>query len=227
MNNKLYELKWTKEQLWKGCILASIAHAIMVAHYPDLSNEQSWDGINYNVQNSTGARGTVTFHSQYCIAAFRDDNSDRIAIKNKVQEAYAYFKNAPKEIMSFAEIETLQYLLDNVNGKRVPLITAAFWEVTNKLVSIDTFDAVINNGGFLLEIQLMDFKAAIKAWKTYYDMSAQQCDLLESICIRKVARPTGTLILSKDEIALIGTDDPEGLDESKTSFEEIDIQWKD
>ena len=227
MSNKLYELKWTKEQLWKGCILASIAHAIMVAHYPDLSNEHSWDGINYNVQNSTGARGTITFNPRYCIAAFRDDNSDRIAIKSKVQKAHAYFKNAPNEIINFAETETLQYLLDNVDGKMVPLITAAFWEMANKLVSVDKFDDMINNGGFLLEIQLMDFEAAIKAWKAYYDMSAQQYDLLESIYIRKVAQPTGTLILSKGEIALIGTDDPDGLDESKTSFEEIDIQWED
>ena len=227
MSNKLYELKWTKEQLWKGCMLASIAHAIMVAHYPDLSNEQSWDGINYNVQNSTGARGTVTFHSQYCIAAFRNDNSERIAIKGKIQEADAYFKNAPKEIMNFAEIETLQYLLDNVDGKKVPLITSAFWELTNKLFSIDTFGDMINNGGFLLEKQAMDFEIAIKAWKEYYDMSAQQCDLLESIYMRKVAQPTETLILSKGEISLIGTNDPDGLDESKTSFEEIDIKWEE
>jgi hypothetical protein len=58
-------------------------------------------------------------------------------------------------------------------------------------------------------------------------MLAQQCDLLESIYIRKVAQPTGTLLLSKGVIALIGTDDPDGLDESKTSFEEIDIQWEE
>ncbi|WP_110955875.1 hypothetical protein [Anaerosinus massiliensis] len=227
MNNKLYELKWAKEQLWQGCILASIAHAIMVAHYPELSNEQSWDGINYNVQNNTGARGTVTFGSQYCIAAFRDDHSDRIVTKNKIQEANTYFKNAPKEIMNFAEIETLQYLLDNVDGKTVPLITTAFWEMEDKLFSVDSFDDMINNGGFLLKSQVMGFEMAVREWKEYYDMSVQQCTLLESIYTRKVSRPNSNLVLSREEVALIGTDDPGTLDESKTSFGELNIQWED
>jgi len=148
-------------------------------------------------------------------------------MKGKAQEAYAYFKGTSKEIMNLAEIETLQYLLDNVDGKTVPFITTAFWEMTNKIFSVDTFNDMINNGGFLLKIQALDFEKAIKAWREYYDMSAQQCNLLKSIYIRKVDRPTDTLILSKDEISLIGTNDLDGLDESKTSFEEIGIQWEE
>ncbi len=53
------KLNWQREHLWEGCILASIAHAIMVAHYPELSNEQSWDDINYNVQDSLGLEGQL------------------------------------------------------------------------------------------------------------------------------------------------------------------------
>ena len=41
-------------QLWEGCIMAGIAHAIGVSKYPMLSNEQSWDGINYSMQDSLG-----------------------------------------------------------------------------------------------------------------------------------------------------------------------------
>ena len=51
MSNNINEVSWRMEELWQGCILASIAHAIMVAHYPELSNEHSWDGINYNIQD--------------------------------------------------------------------------------------------------------------------------------------------------------------------------------
>ena len=39
MNNNFHRILLGKEQLWKGCILASIAHAIIVAHYLDESNE--------------------------------------------------------------------------------------------------------------------------------------------------------------------------------------------
>jgi hypothetical protein len=44
INNQL-----NKNNIWNGCILASIAHAIMVAQYPELSYEHSWDGENYNI----------------------------------------------------------------------------------------------------------------------------------------------------------------------------------
>lgn len=59
--------------LWNGCILASIAHAIMVAHYPELSYEHSWDGDNYSVVDDEGGRGTVSFKRDYFVAAFRND----------------------------------------------------------------------------------------------------------------------------------------------------------
>jgi hypothetical protein len=49
-------INWEREQLWEGCILASIAHAIMVAHYPELSYKKSWDDFNYNMQDSPGVR---------------------------------------------------------------------------------------------------------------------------------------------------------------------------
>ncbi len=52
-----YNFHISKEQLWKGCILRSIADAIFVAHAPDFSHESSWDGFNYSVQDSQGGRG--------------------------------------------------------------------------------------------------------------------------------------------------------------------------
>jgi hypothetical protein len=34
-----YAIKADVTSLWRGCILACIAHAIMVAHYPELSRD--------------------------------------------------------------------------------------------------------------------------------------------------------------------------------------------
>ena len=52
-----YKLHIDREQLWKGCVLNSIAHAINVAHCPDFSHESSWDGFNYSMQDSQGGQG--------------------------------------------------------------------------------------------------------------------------------------------------------------------------
>lgn len=58
--NKIFEFT-SYEILYKRCIMASIAHAIMVGKYDLLASEQSWDGMNYNFQNREGIRGVFSF----------------------------------------------------------------------------------------------------------------------------------------------------------------------
>jgi hypothetical protein len=50
-----------KTSLWRGSLLASIAHAVFVARAPFLAYSQSWDGRNYSLQDSTGSYGTTAF----------------------------------------------------------------------------------------------------------------------------------------------------------------------
>lgn len=213
---------WNYEQLWNGCILASIAHAIMVAHYPFLSNEHSWDGFNYNVQDSEGIRGTVTFQKNNLVAAFRNDETVPRNISS-----LDFFKGAPDKIMEIAKGETLQYLLERVNGRDIPLITTAIWGNENQIFSLDTFDTMIENGGGLLERQVMEFHEAIESWQEYYEMTVQQITLLKNIYQRKISKPNEKIVLSLNDINLIGTVDEEGLNESRISFGEIGIDWVD
>ncbi|MFJ7915641.1 MULTISPECIES: hypothetical protein [unclassified Lysinibacillus] len=215
------KLNWQREHLWGGCILASIAHAIMVAHYPELSNEHSWDDINYNVQDSSGARGTITFNPNYVVGTFRNEFSEREYI-----DALDYFNGAPKEVNQLAVNETLQYLLDELNGDTVPVITTAFWEGDVGTYSNDSFEDFIENGGFLIESQTKDIETAINEWKEYYDMSDSQINLLYSIFERKISNPSGEIILKDSEIKMIQSDDEEGLNESRISFAELGIKWE-
>lgn len=224
MINNIHKIKWERNKLWQGCILASIAHAIMVAHYPDFANEHSWDGINYSIQDTEGARGTITFHPQYCIAAFRDDNSERANIVRKASE---YFKGASQEVLAIAESEALQYLLDSVDGKTLPIITSAFWEEGHRFYSSDKYDDMYKHGGFLLSRQTMELKDSVEAWKEYYDMTDEQCELLQSLYNRKILNPTQIIFLTKEEICMIGTNDVEGIKESKTSFYEMSILFQE
>lgn len=112
-----YKLPIQLDELWKGCIFTSIAHAIMTAHYPEFSHESSWDGMNYSLQDSQGARGTVTFHPEHVVAAFQDINSER-----DVKEALSYFENAGEKVKEIAEAETLQYLLEDIDGRAMPFV---------------------------------------------------------------------------------------------------------
>lgn len=225
MENKIILRDLTKENFWKGCMLSSIAHAIMVAHYPEVSHEQSWDGINYSLQDSSGTKGTITFHPQYCIAAFRNDNSERCR-RNNLRNAESYFKGSSPELIKLARDEALQYLLENVDGRLIPIITTAFWGTNEEFFSTDFIEDVYENGGFLIERQIMEIEAAVESWEEYYDMSGKQIDLLMSIFKRKIANPQQTYTLSKQEIDMIECDDINGLVESKNSFKEIGIYFE-
>ena len=213
---------WDKRSLWNGCILASIAHAIGVAHDPDAAHEQSWDGFNYCIQDGAGARGTLSFDSFGFAASFRDDSSYRL---EKYTDALDYFQGAPEEVKTLALNETLKYLLEDIKGKTVPVITTAFWGENDDLFSLDTHEKMIECGGFLLERQVLDVETAIAEWKEYYDMSKKEIKLLKNIFQRKMDHPKVAITLTKDEIKLINFMDEEGVLESKTSFEEIGIYW--
>jgi hypothetical protein len=215
-------LNWDREQLWKGCILASLAHAIMVAHYPEMSHEQSWDGFNYNVQDSSGTRGTITFHPNYLVGAFRNEYSERVS---KYIDAHDYFLGAPEEANLLAVNETLQYLLEDIDGKTVPIVTTAFWSYSDGIYSKDKFGDFFENGGFLIERQVTNFETAINEWKEDFEMSETQVNLLRSVFESKISNPTGDIVLNEDEIKMIESDNEEGLNESRISFEEIGIRW--
>lgn len=222
--NRIYKTNWNRNVLWRGCIFASISHAIMVAHYPEVSNEHSWDGMNYSVQNSSSSRGTITFGQKYLVGIFRDDNSQRLSKKFYKDYRY-YFKDCPEQIVELAEQECLQYLLDEINGKAIPVITSAIWGIDYDIFSKDTLEKLIDNGGRLIEKQLLEVKSAFEYWKNYYDMTDKQCELLWNIYTRKISSPDQHFFLNKDEINKIGSVDEEGLNESRLSFNEIGIDW--
>lgn len=226
MLNKHGSLDWNLTKLYNGCILAGIAHAMMIAHYPIVANEHSWDGCNYSVQDSAGSRGTVTFSEKYCVGAFRNENTKR-ATPQGYKIAAEYLWNTPIDILKAAQDGALQYLLDFMDDGAVPVITTAFWGDDKGFHINDTYDDFIEYGGFLLLRQNMDFERAINAWIDEYEMTSGQVDLLKSIYERKIAKPDEKITLTKEEIYIIDSDDPEGIKESKISFEELNIYWED
>lgn len=217
-----YKLHINREQLWKGCVLNSIAHAINVGHCPDFSHESSWDGFNYSMQDTQGGRGTITFHPNYTIVCLQDVNSERI---DEWIDAENYFEGAPSEVIHIAKEETLQYILEEVEGETVPFITTAFWIEDSGAYSIDSFEEMEEHGGFLLEIPLLDLQSAIERLEEEYELTEEQIELLQLVYERKIKNPNEEIMLSKEEVAMIGTDDSEGLEVSKDSFEEMNITW--
>lgn len=106
------------------------------------------------------------------------------------------------------------------------MITTGFWGIGEDLFTIDTYDEMLKNGGSILERQVLPINQGITAWKEYYAMSSKQTKLLTHIYERKIIDPQKELILTRDEIKLIGTNDKAGLKESMDSFREMSIILK-
>ena len=73
---------------------------------------------------------------------------------------------------------------------------------------------------------MQDIEEAFYSWKEYYEMSEEQYNLLRNIYKRKVEDPNKVLLMSKEEITMLGNDDEEGLEESEISFKEIGGEWE-
>ena len=81
------------------------------------------------------------------------------------------------------------------------------------------------HGGFLLEIPLLDTASAIERLEEEYELTEEQIELLQLV-YKKNQSPNEEIKLSKEEVAMIGTEDSKGLEVSKDSFEEMNITWE-
>ncbi len=82
------------------------------------------------------------------------------------------------------------------------------------------------HGGFLLEIPLLDTESAMERLEEEYELTEEQIELLQLAYKKKIQSPNEEIKLSKEEVAMIGTEDSEGLEVSKDSFEEMNITWE-
>ena len=191
-------------ELRKGCVLATIAHAIFTVRSPELANEQSWDGPNYSVQDSQGALGTVTFDARVTVGAFFDAHSERNPLASGAHYDLATFlAEMPTDVRSIADEETLQYLLQEYEGATVAVITSVFWSDQDGLITPEPWEDAFANGAHLIRTQLLPPDEAIEAWRSHYELSPGQVDLLGSLFARRTASEVAVVMTDEDKAALL------------------------
>lgn len=212
----MYNIKTlTASEVWEGAMLASIAHAIMVTFYPELAHEHSWEGQNYSVQDSQGGRGTISFKEDVFIGVFRCNSNTYI------DDLVSYFQNVPEKLIELAQNETLQYMLLDVKGNVMPIISTGFWSFEGKVYSMDTNEQFQTNGGYLIMNSVADTDLVMATWEEYYEMNETQLKLLRILYDRRISKPNEKILISRQEIDMICASEEDALDECQTSFEEI------
>ena len=191
----------TKTDIFRGCLIASIMHAIMTNKYPELSYEQSWDETNYSIQNSSGLYCTITFDHEFCVGAIRNENDAFLgnSFNFKPQQYMNYF---PLNVVQKANEETLQYLLVNNNGIVEPCVTSIFWADDTAINFDRTIDST-ERDLLLIEDILLSEEEAIDRWTDYYEMDDNAIQLFNEIYLVKKRNFTTKVFLSKEQISLI------------------------
>ncbi len=117
-------IKITKEDLLKGCLISSLAHCISTNEFPMFAYEQSWNGRNFSINDSSGTRGTVTFVDGFCVGAIRNEHSFFGYQGGKIR---FLSKSFPEEVAEVLWRETLSYLMVDTEQGTLPRVTSVFW----------------------------------------------------------------------------------------------------
>lgn len=140
-------------------------------------------------------------------------------------EANDLLIEAPEKVQKMAVDDTFQYLLDDVEGVILPVVSTVLWGDDRQIFSSHRYEEMMDRGSSLLEIQTSGYEAGLTYCEEYYELTEQQLALLETLYHLKIENPSQAITLCHEDIQVLDTSDMEGIEESTTSFYEIDIHW--
>jgi len=217
----IHNLGFNPKQLRKGAIMGTIAHAIWVADDPLVAALQAWDGPHYLLNDVSGTIATITFGESGVIGVFFDAKSARNPIASSgPYSTDRYLEGMPDDLMLLAKKHTLQFMLQEYQGKEVPVVTAALWSKEGELVAVEPWEDVLENGGHIIRLQLKDDETALGEWQDNYALSGEQVGLLRSLFQRKLDSGDARLRLADAEKRLLAG---AGAEQSKDIFASIGI----
>lgn len=169
-----------RNEIYKKCLYASIAHAVMVGKYYLLSEEISWDGCNYLIQNMEGVKAVFAFTKKLLVCAVQNEK-DFIGGEKNITKTL--LDTSKKELIEVAESEIFPYfLLDDEEAS----LTAIFWESNDAFLScIDEKELMKKTDSILLPY-LYEMEDCIKYWKNYYEASDEQMDFIHSLFDKRI-----------------------------------------
>jgi hypothetical protein len=218
MQHPLYRPRPSITQLWRGCILVTIAEALHSANQGTggVGGWYSWwENGCYLRDDGSGDHGALAFSGDRAVAVFFAHESNRSPWSQLrlVHDFSWYFRGMPPNLRSFAERTVLPYTeLWSLEGEP-PCVTAAFWGQDDLITAAEPWPDLFWHGVAILHTELQEPDTASYVLRSKYSFSALQTDLLQSLYNRKVTAPTEKLILTRQERALLIADRPTELPE--------------
>jgi hypothetical protein len=216
----------TQPELWQACILSTIANSFWVAADNERYPYEFWAGPNYCLDNGGGDTTVLTFSESAIVAAlFSHESQLNTWAAGEPYDLQAFFVGIQPQHLMLAQQQTLpqlrsmQYVPEEYPVLGAPMVTAAFWGTGNHLTSPMTWSEIAWNGGFLVETLLRDKEVAIGDWQ----LPPEQESLLRSLYQRRVASPTGLVVVGPSEREIIVASGGAGIERSRKLLGAIGI----
>lgn len=214
------------ETFRRGVIHQTIAHAVWCLSNASLAYEISWDNNNYNRQDSMGKRASMYISKDIVVGGFYDVKCKQAQSQDYTANSWQkYFRGAPETIVQIAETETTQYLLDDLDSQEdYPYLTTAFWQQGEYLVSLDSYEDFINNGGSVISYEIQPLEIALQSYTEEYLFSATQLNIINKLYHARINATEPLEITLKDIVASPNLE-YKGLDECKELLASIGITF--
>src|SRR5262249_3314660 len=160
-----------------------------------------------------------TFAAQAVVGVFRDDHSPRTPWNRTTPYTIAdFFAGIPPDLMELADQEPLQYMLDTHNGQESPVITAAIWSGKHRIEAAVPWTNVLEHGGHLIGIELMNTEDGIAAWQAQYEWGDAETELLATLFTRRMTTEMPVPVMP-EEWSFITKDGTDGVDDARLLLE--------
>jgi hypothetical protein len=189
--------------VWRGAILGGLVHAIMAAENAYYGFARSWVGQDYLGENDQGLYGTISFAGKLLVGTFFDSRSPRGPYRDPNNyNLNRFFEGCPSCHRCLLEMRP--NLAPELQDKGIRCATTAFWNNGDFLVAADPWEVVLNEGGRLIRIELMEnTDEALTEWQMEMEMKPEQVAFARSLLDRKMAHGIEMFDLTKDEVAFL------------------------
>ena len=193
--------------------------------------ERCWHGPICCLKDMQGTNGVIAFgadRTQF-VAAFFSVHSARSPFRRKgpaAEEGLELLGKLPQAFRPLADM-ALPWLMSDVNGVEMPLVSSAFWSglPNERSTSCESWEEVVDNGAFLIENELLDEQAALAAWSKDMRLGDVEMALVAEVHRRRLATAPGKIVLSHleaDYLSRLSRDD-QGYHACKKAFNGIGI----
>jgi hypothetical protein len=189
--------------VWRGAILGGLVHAIMAAENAHYGFARSWVVQDYLGENDEGLYGTISFEGKLLVATVFDSESPRSPYRGQKNYNLSHlFKGCPS--CHRCLLETRPNLAPELQDEGIRCATAAFWNDKDYLAAVDPWQIVLNEGGRLFQIELMDdIDKALACWQVEMEMKKEQLAFARSLFDRKISQGIEMLDMTNDEVAFL------------------------